>query len=99
MDDAGEVLTRMLSSEVKAELLLLFHKNPGLIDSSEGTARRIGRTAAAVEVELKDLVALGVLGVKKIGTERVYSLDRTRDQEIKKAISNYLRDLEVSRVK
>jgi hypothetical protein len=39
-DDGKEILDRVLASESKAELLMLFHKNPGLIDTVEGVSRR-----------------------------------------------------------
>jgi predicted transcriptional regulator len=60
-------MTRLLSSEVKGDLLVMFHKNPGIMDTMDGVARRIGRTASAVETDVEDLVKLGLLRKKRIG--------------------------------
>lgn len=97
MGAGNELLNGLLSSEVKAQLLLLFHKNPGLIDTIDGVARRIGRTARAVEADMKDLVDLGLLKAKKLGRSEVIHLDRARDKEIQETITNYLRSLETGK--
>jgi predicted transcriptional regulator len=55
------LLQRLLSSEVKADLLTLFHEDPGLVDTTEGLARRTGRTLKTMEEDLEDLLDLGVL--------------------------------------
>lgn len=49
MKSFTELTVRLLDSKVKAELRVLFHKNHGLIDIMESIARRIGRTANAIE--------------------------------------------------
>lgn len=75
------VIERLLDSEIKAELLILFHKNPGLQETVDGIARRLGRPTAQVEKEFQDLVKLGLL--KK--TE-VYSYNAPGDQDIQRSI-------------
>lgn len=86
-----EILDRLLSSEAKGDLLVLFHKNPGLIDTIDGVARRIGRIAQSIEADVKDLVELGVLRRKQIGRSEVIHLDRTRDREIQEIVADYLK--------
>lgn len=83
----------MLSSDVKADLLALFHKNPGLIDSIDGVARRIGRTANAIEKDVGELVDLGVLKRKRLSTSEVFLLDRAKDKEIQGIIANQIKSL------
>jgi predicted transcriptional regulator len=87
------ILQRLLSSDVKADLLVLFHKNPGLIDTMDGIARRIGRLASAVEAEIRDLVAMGLLKVKIIGGNQVYSLDKVRDKTILDEAAGHIRSI------
>jgi hypothetical protein len=60
-------MTSLLSSEVKGDLLVMFHKNPGIMDTMDGVARRIGRTASVVETDVEDLVKLALLRKKRIG--------------------------------
>ena len=91
MSEATQMLATLLSSEIKGDLLTLFHRNPGLLDSIDGVARRIGRTGTIIEQDVKSLVNLGVLKLKKIGTIEVLSLDRTRDREILEALANHIK--------
>ena len=74
MSQGSEILNRLLSSEVKADPLVLFHKNPGLIDSMDGVARRIGGRTNSIEADVKDLVDLGILRTKRIGRSEVILL-------------------------
>ncbi len=85
----------MLSSQVKAELLVLYHKNPGLVDTSEGVARRIGMVAKSVEGDVKDLVNLGVLATKRIGNSEVIFLNREKDKEVQEMVSDYISGLKM----
>jgi predicted transcriptional regulator len=97
MTDAREVLDRMLSSSIKADLLILFHKNPGLVDVADGVARRIGRTAETIEADLKDLVDLGVLRMEQVGKLEVFLLDHARDKEMQSVIADHIRSLSPSK--
>ena len=67
MSEGSELMTSLLSSEVKGDLLVMFHKNPGIMDTMDGVARRIGRTASVVETDVEDLVKLALLRKKRIG--------------------------------
>ncbi len=73
--------------------MVLFHKNPGLIDSSEGVARRIGRIAKSIEADVRDLVKLGVLKTRQVGSREVIFLDRSKDKETQETIVGYLKGL------
>ncbi len=91
--DRGEtLLNRLLSSTTKAELLTLFHRNPGLIDSVEGIARRIGKRKADVTTDLDDLVSLGILSRKKLGREEAIGLNEKKDREMQDEVASYIRD-------
>jgi len=91
MKGENEMIDRLLSSDVKADLLALFHCNPGLIDRIDGLARRIGRAASEIEADLKDLIALGALSKKKIGESEVIYCDRNNDMQIQRIVSNRLK--------
>ena len=82
---------KLLSSDTKADLLMLFHNNPGLTDTIEGVARRIGRTASEIEPDVKDLVDLGVLVKERFGKLDVVSFDTNKDNQIQEIISNQLK--------
>lgn len=90
MSEPTELIERLLSSEAKAELLILFHKNPGLIDTLEGIARRVGRSGRGIEVEIKDLLELGILRSKKLSRSEVISLNYGKDKEVQGVICRYM---------
>lgn len=83
----------MLSTETKGYLLALFRKNPGLIDTAEGVGKRIGMSADSVRADLEDLVEIGVLDKKRIGSEEVFSVNRAKDREIQKSVKRYIMGL------
>jgi hypothetical protein len=86
----SEIADKLLSSDVKLEILTLFHSNPGLIDKKEAIARRIGRSAAEIEDALKDFVDLGVLIRKGWGKAEIFFFDQPRDSEIQRILSSRL---------
>ncbi len=82
MTRSMKLFERFLDTDVKADLLTLFHNNLMLSETSEELTKRIGRTRAEVQSELEDLVELGAL--KKA---EVYSYGTDRDRAIQEAIS------------
>jgi len=91
----SEILSTLLGSEVRGDLLVLFHRNPGLIDTVDGIARRIGRTTVAVISEVRELLELGVLRQKRIGNSEVVFLDRAKDRELLDSVANHLKTLRI----
>ena len=92
---ADQLFSTLLGSETRGELLILFHRNPGLIDTMEGVARRIGRTAAQIEGDVKALVELGVLVQKMIGGVIVIRLDRQKDKQVLESVASHIRSVSV----
>ncbi len=90
MIDAKNALQQLLASQARGDLLVLFHRNPGLIDTLDGVARRIGRTGFSIEEDVRGLVSLGVLKMKKIGSSEVILLDRAGDRQVLEAVANHL---------
>jgi len=85
-----KLFERLLDTDVKADLLTIFHNNANLSDTPEGLARRLGRSAGEVQRELDDLVGLGIL--RKV---EVYAFGGDRDKEIQDAISKQLAQDEI----
>lgn len=93
MNNPAQLFQLLFSTEVKGDLLVLFHKNPGLIDTFEGVARRIGRNGKTIDSDARDLISLGVLKARQIGAREVIFLDRTKDKETQLSIVDYLKAL------
>ena len=88
---ADQVISTLLASEVRGDLLVLFHRNPGLIDTIEGVARRIGRSPDNIQSDIRELVRLGVLREKKIGRTDVIFLDRVKDRELLESVAEHIK--------
>ena len=93
MMDGAVVLSKLLSSETKGELLILFRKNPGVIDTIEGVARRIGKRANAIEADVKEFLDLGLLKTRRIGSADAIFLNTEVDREIQEVVAKYLNSL------
>ena len=94
MAEPGEaILNRLLSSKAKGELLMLFHRNPGLVDDIDGIAMRMGRRSSSIRHDVEDLVAMGILKTIQVGSSRVICLDRKRDKEMLLSVTDHLRGL------
>ena len=88
-----ELVQRLLTSESKGEILTLFHKNPGLIDSMDGVARRIGKGKNQIEDDVKDFLEMGLLRSKTVGQIQLISLDKSKDMEVQNSLADYFRGL------
>jgi KaiC/GvpD/RAD55 family RecA-like ATPase len=80
-------LGKLLGSDTRAELLTFFHSNPRTADSLEGLAGRVGRKPDEIEIDLTELVEIGLLREQKI-----YSLDPDRDVTLQREISDELKE-------
>ena len=86
-----ELMELLLGSETKGELLMLFHRNPGIVDSMEGVARRIGRRGDQIESDVRDFVELGLLRKTSAGKIELLAFREDRDREIQASMTNYIR--------
>ena len=96
MINGGELLGRLLSSVTKAELLTLFHRNPGLIDTADGVALRIGKKGNVILQDLTDLVSIGALATETLGRSKVYRLNRDKDEQIQDHVAGYVKNINKS---
>src|SRR2546427_11592612 len=94
MSAPSQLFESMLSSEIKGDLLVLFHKNPGLIDSLDGVARRIGRVGRAIQADVQDMVSVHILGTRQIGGREIIFLDRSGDKAAQDSILTYLKNID-----
>ena len=93
MTAPNQLFQSMLSSEIKGDLLVLFHKNPGLVDSLDGVARRIGRVGTAIQADVQDMVNVHILATRQVGGREIIFLDRSGDKAAQEIIMNYLKSL------
>lgn len=72
--------------------MLLFRDNPGLVDTEENVAIRLGKKASSIETDLKELAEIGILNIQKVGTYSVVSFNKKEDQLVQKAIEAFFRN-------
>ena len=90
---APDALGALLTSTDRADLLMLFHRNPGLIDTVDGIARRLGKKGEAISADVSELSNASILQKKVVGKAEVYSLNREKDREAQKSIAEYINSL------
>ena len=86
----NEIVRAILSSVTSLEIMSLFNRNPNLIDTVEGVAKRLGLGADKVKSDLEELVSIGLLRKKTTGNSIVFLLDkdkmRAADTQIQAAL-------------
>jgi len=87
-----EIISILYGSEARSELVSLFRKNPGLIDSIDGVARRTGRNASVIRSDVAELMKLGILRTVNISGREVISLDRLKDSEIQRIVDEFTKE-------
>ena len=94
-DDEGKLLSGLLATETKAELLGPFHRNPGLVDTVDAIARRIGRTGPQNSRRRESLRGARALRARKVGTLKAMMLSHQRDREIQNSLEACFRRIAV----
>jgi hypothetical protein len=89
----SDALSTLLSSSNKADLLVLFHRNPGLIDTIEGIARRLGKNGGAIARDVSELADDSILQKKLVGKSEVYFLNKERDRQVQEDIADHINNL------
>jgi len=87
-----ELLMKILDSDIKADLLTLFYKSPGVIDTMDGVAWRIGLQGKDIEKDVKELVEIGLLKVKRFSKNEVIFFQRSRDMEVQQILSDRFKE-------
>lgn len=96
MDDMDPVLLDFVKTKVtsfiKWDLLKLFHENPHTVDVANNLALYIGRSEAAVETDLQQMVESGLVEMRQTNGFFVFAL--TQDRETLALIERFLRACE-----
>ena len=90
MPEGIEISEKLLGSDAKLEILVLFRENPGLVERVDDLGRRIGRSGDEIKAHVKELVDIGVLGCKTVENSGVIYLNGQKVAQIQKEISTTL---------
>ena len=65
MSGSRRLFDKILSSDCKADPLILFNQNAKLVESPDGLAWRIGRALVEINEDLRDLEDVGLLSKER----------------------------------
>ncbi|MES2155066.1 MAG: hypothetical protein V4510_08020 [bacterium] len=80
-----------VDSELKAQVVIFYNNNPGVIETAEGLARRLGTNVEALRDAVADHVRLGLLQARTMGDKTVLLFNRERRGEIQELVMAKLR--------
>ncbi len=80
-----------VGSDLKARVLVFFNRNPGVVETLEGLARRIGATEQSLQPELQAHVELGLIKKRELGGKTIYRYNRQRRLEMERRVVEELR--------
>ena len=89
----SKILELWVASDLKVQALVFFHDNPGVIETVEGLAKRLGVNVDALRKEIAGHIALGLLQERKANGFKVLIFDRKREGDVQKAIEEHFRKL------
>ncbi|HEX9015525.1 MAG TPA: hypothetical protein VF960_05905 [Chloroflexota bacterium] len=74
-------IQKYLTSYTKWELLKLFAENPGIVETSKGFARRLGKDSRQIGEALKSLARTGIISNGRGGDSAGYTLTADETQK------------------
>jgi hypothetical protein len=83
-----DLVKTKVNSFIKWDLVRFLRENPNTSDTSENIAKYIGRNAATVEPELRELVESEIMEAKSVEGIPVYSL--TTDSQTRDLIDRFI---------
>jgi len=86
-----ELFGAWVDSELKAQMVSFYNRNPGVIETLEGLAHRLGLRPEGIRQAVADHVRLGVLVERRLGDKPVLMLNRDRRGAIEQIIMRNLK--------
>jgi hypothetical protein len=83
-----DLVKTKVNSFIKWDLVRFLRENPNTADTAENIAKYIGRNAATVEPELRELVESQIMEIKSVEGIPVYSL--TADSGTRELIDQFI---------
>ena len=83
-----DLVKTKVNSFIKWDLVRFLRENPNTADTAESIAKYIGRNAATIEPELRDLVNARIMELRSVEGMSVYSL--TTDPAVRELIDRFI---------
>jgi hypothetical protein len=88
-----KILELWVATDLKVQVLVFYHDNPGVMETVEGLALRLGTNVEALRKDIAGHVSLGLIQEKKAGPLSILVFDRKREGEVQAAIEAHIRAL------
>ncbi|MGB0653506.1 MAG: hypothetical protein ACPGQL_09930 [Thermoplasmatota archaeon] len=88
--DTAQYYERLLGDETRTLLAWFYQRNPGVVETAEGLAQRLGLRPERLDGALADHVELGLLARRSIGGHDVLLYDARRRKELDQAVADSL---------
>src|ERR1051326_6003540 len=85
----SKIMELWVPTDLKVQVLVCYHDNPGTIDTMEGLATRLGTNPKQLKKEMAGHVALGLVQEKKANGHTILVFDRKREAEVQQAIQEH----------
>lgn len=89
----SKIMELWVASDLKVQVLVFYHDNPGVMETVEGLAIRLGTNVDALRKDIAGHVSLGLIQEKKAGPLSILVFDRKREGEVQAAIEAHIRGL------
>lgn len=83
-----DLVKAKVNSFIKWDLVRFLRENPNTADTAENIAKYVGRNAATVEPELRELVDSDIMEVRSVDGMQVYSL--TTDDSMRELLDRFI---------
>ncbi len=91
--DVSKTMDLWVASDLKIQSLMFFHDNPGVIETLEGLAKRLGTNAQSLRKDIADHITLGIIQERKTSGYTLLVFDRQRENDVQGVIEERIRSL------
>ena len=88
-----KIMELWVASDLKVQALVFFHDNPGVIETMEGLAKRLGTDVGRLRKEIAGHIDLGLIKEQKAGAYTLLVFDQKREGDVQSAIADHLKAL------
>lgn len=80
-----------VDSTLKVQVVVFFHNNPGIIETVEGLAKRLGTSVDELRREIAGHLSLGILQERKMDGLTLLVYDRRKEGDVQRFVEEELR--------
>ncbi|MBI2078301.1 MAG: hypothetical protein HYT80_08045 [Euryarchaeota archaeon] len=86
--DLKKLLELWVDSSLKVQVVVFFHDNPGIIETLEGLAKRLGTNVDHLRKEIAGHISLGILRQQKTDGMTLLVYDRRKEADVQRFIEH-----------